>query len=112
MARTITVPDSGLVMILRPPSSPIIIFSDVSRSVQKSASVRVVTCAPEKLPLPCWSFAGVPALSVPCGFDGNGMPLAMQIAAPWFDETTALRLGHAYQGATGHHLRAPVPVGV
>jgi aspartyl-tRNA(Asn)/glutamyl-tRNA(Gln) amidotransferase subunit A len=55
----------------------------------------------------CWSFAGVPALSVPCGFDTNGMPLAMQIAAPWFDETTALRLGHAYQAVTDHHLRIP-----
>ena len=56
----------------------------------------------------CWSFAGVPALSVPCGFDGNGMPLAIQIAAPWFDETAALRLGHAYQAVTDHHLRTPV----
>jgi aspartyl-tRNA(Asn)/glutamyl-tRNA(Gln) amidotransferase subunit A len=55
----------------------------------------------------CWSFAGVPALSVPCGFDANGMPLAMQIAAPWFDETTALRLGHAYQSVTDHHLKRP-----
>jgi aspartyl-tRNA(Asn)/glutamyl-tRNA(Gln) amidotransferase subunit A len=55
----------------------------------------------------CWSFAGVPALSVPCGFDSNGMPLSMQIAAPWFDETTALRLGHAYQMMTSHHERVP-----
>jgi aspartyl-tRNA(Asn)/glutamyl-tRNA(Gln) amidotransferase subunit A len=56
----------------------------------------------------CWSFAGVPALSVPCGFDANGMPLGMQIAAPWFGESTALRLGHAYQAATTHHLKSPV----
>ena len=55
----------------------------------------------------CWSFAGVPALSVPCGFDHNGMPLAAQIAAPWFDESTVLRLGHAYQAATDYHLQTP-----
>jgi aspartyl-tRNA(Asn)/glutamyl-tRNA(Gln) amidotransferase subunit A len=55
----------------------------------------------------CWSFAGVPALSVPCGLDRNSMPASMQIAAPWFAETTALRLGHAFQGATPHHLRMP-----
>ncbi|MGI9476118.1 MAG: amidase [Hyphomicrobiaceae bacterium] len=55
----------------------------------------------------CWSFAGVPALSVPCGFDGNGMPLGMQIAAPWFDETAAMRLGHAFQLETSHHVRTP-----
>ncbi len=55
----------------------------------------------------CWSFAGVPALAVPCGFDGNGMPISLQIAAPWFREDIALRLGHAYQGQTDYHLRAP-----
>ncbi|MFY0610328.1 MAG: amidase [Hyphomicrobiaceae bacterium] len=55
----------------------------------------------------CWSFAGVPALSVPCGFDDNGMPLGMQIATPWFDESTALRLGHAYQSMTNYHARVP-----
>jgi aspartyl-tRNA(Asn)/glutamyl-tRNA(Gln) amidotransferase subunit A len=55
----------------------------------------------------CWSFAGVPALSVPCGFDSSGMPLGMQIATPWFDESTALRLGHAYQCLTPHHERMP-----
>ncbi len=54
-----------------------------------------------------WSFAGVPALSVPCGFDRNGMPLGMQIAASWFDETTALRLGHAFQSVTRHHEARP-----
>lgn len=58
----------------------------------------------------CWSFAGVPALSVPCGFDGNGMPLGMQIAAAWFDEATALRLGHAYQGRTQHHVQVPARI--
>ncbi|MEM9354670.1 MAG: amidase [Pseudomonadota bacterium] len=55
----------------------------------------------------CWSFAGVPALSVPCGFDSNGMPIAMQIAAPWFREDVVLRLGHAYQGQTEHHQQFP-----
>lgn len=56
-----------------------------------------------------WSFAGVPALSVPCGFDRDGMPLGMQLATTWFDEGTAFRLGHAYQRATDHHVRTPEP---
>jgi aspartyl-tRNA(Asn)/glutamyl-tRNA(Gln) amidotransferase subunit A len=55
-----------------------------------------------------WSFAGVPSMSVPCGFDGDGLPLGMQLAAPWFEESTLLRLGHAYQQVTTHHLREPV----
>lgn len=54
-----------------------------------------------------WSFAGVPALSVPCGFDSAGMPLGLQLAAPWFEEATLLRLGHAYQLRTAHHEREP-----
>lgn len=57
-----------------------------------------------------WSFAGVPALSLPCGFDEAGMPLGMQIAAPWFGEVFALRLGHAYQTCTAHHEREPSAV--
>jgi aspartyl-tRNA(Asn)/glutamyl-tRNA(Gln) amidotransferase subunit A len=32
----------------------------------------------------CWSFPGVPALSVPCGQDANGMPVALQLATRWF----------------------------
>jgi aspartyl-tRNA(Asn)/glutamyl-tRNA(Gln) amidotransferase subunit A len=54
-----------------------------------------------------WSFAGLPALSVPCGFDEAGLPLGLQLTAPWFEEATVLRLGHAYQQATDHHLREP-----
>ena len=55
-----------------------------------------------------WSFAGVPALSVPCGFTHDGRPLAFQLAGRWFDEPALLRLGHAYQAVTAHHLRRPV----
>ncbi len=52
-----------------------------------------------------WSFAGVPVLAVPCGFDKAGLPLSLQIATPWFDEGTALQLGHAFQNVTQHHER-------
>ncbi|MGI9520442.1 MAG: amidase, partial [Hyphomicrobiaceae bacterium] len=55
----------------------------------------------------CWSFAGVPSLSVPCGFDDNSMPIGFQIAAPWFQESTLLCLGHSYQKVTDFHERQP-----
>ncbi|MGE5619014.1 MAG: amidase [Sphingomonadaceae bacterium] len=48
-----------------------------------------------------------PAASVPCGFAPNGLPIAMQIAAAPFDETTVLRIAHAYQQATDWHLKTP-----
>jgi aspartyl-tRNA(Asn)/glutamyl-tRNA(Gln) amidotransferase subunit A len=54
-----------------------------------------------------WSFAGVPALAVPCGFTEGGLPLSFQLAGRWFDEPAVLRLGHAYQSVTRHHLRMP-----
>jgi len=51
---------------------------------------------------------GIPALSVPCGFDTNGAPIGMQLVGRPFDEAMLYRIGHAYQGATEHHLRVPV----
>ena len=45
---------------------------------------------------------GLPALTVPCGFSADGRPLALQIVGRAFDEATTLRLGHAYQQASGH----------
>lgn len=50
---------------------------------------------------------GLPALSVPCGFDANGVPIGLQLIGRPFDEATTYRIGHAYQGATDHHLKVP-----
>lgn len=56
-----------------------------------------------------YASAGLPALALPCGFTAQGMPLSMELAASPFAEETLLRLGHAYQGVTNHHLReAPI----
>jgi aspartyl-tRNA(Asn)/glutamyl-tRNA(Gln) amidotransferase subunit A len=54
-----------------------------------------------------WSFAEVPALSVPCGFTAEGLPLGMQLVGPWWHEARLLALGHAFQRETDHHLRRP-----
>src|SRR5207247_1566899 len=50
---------------------------------------------------------GLPALSVPCGFSRNGLPLALQIVGRPFDEATVLGLGHAYEQVTDWHTRRP-----
>jgi aspartyl-tRNA(Asn)/glutamyl-tRNA(Gln) amidotransferase subunit A len=50
---------------------------------------------------------GIPALSVPCGFDVNGAPIGMQLVGRPFDEAMLYRIGHAYQGATDHHRKVP-----
>ena len=57
-----------------------------------------------------YSLAGVPALSIPCGFTSEGdgaLPLAMQIAGRPFEEDTVLRLAHAYEQATPWRNRMP-----
>ena len=54
-----------------------------------------------------FSLANVPALSVPCGFTSDGLPIGLQIAGRPFDEVTVLRAGHAYEQATEWHLRRP-----
>lgn len=55
-----------------------------------------------------FNYLGLPSISVPCGFDETGLPLAFQLVARPFDESTLLRAAHAYQGATDWHRRAPV----
>lgn len=47
------------------------------------------------------------ALSVPCGFTAEGLPIGLMIYAKSFDEATVLRIGQAFQGATDWHRRSP-----
>jgi aspartyl-tRNA(Asn)/glutamyl-tRNA(Gln) amidotransferase subunit A len=58
-----------------------------------------------------YSLAGVPALSILCGFtspDEGGLPLAMQIAGRPFEEATVLRVAHAYEQNNPWHTRRPL----
>lgn len=53
------------------------------------------------------NLAGLPALSLPCGFDSEGMPIGLQIIGKHFEETTILRVGHQYEQATEWHKKKP-----
>jgi len=50
---------------------------------------------------------GIPAISIPCGFTRDGMPIGLQIAGPPFGESKVLALAHACQQATDWHTRRP-----
>jgi aspartyl-tRNA(Asn)/glutamyl-tRNA(Gln) amidotransferase subunit A len=50
------------------------------------------------------NIAGIPGISVPCGFD-NGLPVGLQILSRAWGEETLLRVAHAYQQATDWHRR-------
>ena len=45
------------------------------------------------------SLAGLPALSLPCGFDSKGLPIGMQVIGKYFNESTILRIGYAFEQA-------------
>ena len=54
--------------------------------------------------------AGIPAISIPCGFSQDGLPIGLQIMAKRFDEEAVLRAAHAYEQNTSWHAMRP-PVG-
>ena len=52
------------------------------------------------------NLAGLPGMSIPCGFDG-GLPVGLQLIAPWFAEAKMLNAAHRYQLTTDWHRRLP-----
>ena len=52
-------------------------------------------------------FGANPGLSLPVGFDGDGLPIGLQLEAAWWEEPKLLRTGVAYQNATDWHLAEP-----
>jgi aspartyl-tRNA(Asn)/glutamyl-tRNA(Gln) amidotransferase subunit A len=57
-----------------------------------------------------YNLSGFPALTVPCGFSREGLPIGLQLGARPFNEEMVLRAGYAYQQATDWHTRRP-PLG-
>ena len=53
------------------------------------------------------SLAGLPGMSVPCGFGESGMPVGLQLIGNYFSEAKLLNAAHALQKATDFHLRQP-----
>jgi Asp-tRNA(Asn)/Glu-tRNA(Gln) amidotransferase A subunit family amidase len=54
-----------------------------------------------------FSHAGLPAISVPCGFDTDGLPVGLHISGPYHDDAVVLRVAAAYEGATPWKDRHP-----
>ena len=82
------------------PTSPVVAFPVGERAGDPLQMYLIDVCT---LPV---NIAGLPALSVPCGFSG-GMPVGMQLIGPHLSEAVLLQIGHAYEQATEWHTQRP-----
>jgi len=53
------------------------------------------------------NIAGLPGISVPCGFDSKGLPIGFQLIGKAFDESTMLRAAYTYEQNSGIPIRKP-----
>lgn len=53
------------------------------------------------------NLAGIPGISIPCGFDGANLPIGLQVLCPAFDEARLLRIARMYENETDWHTREP-----
>jgi|SRR4051794_7083301 len=53
------------------------------------------------------NFAGVPAVSVPAGYDDNNLPIGLQFIAKWYDEATLLRIAKTSEEILGNKRKRP-----
>jgi aspartyl-tRNA(Asn)/glutamyl-tRNA(Gln) amidotransferase subunit A len=53
------------------------------------------------------SLAGIPGMSLPCGFNRQGLPVGLQVLAPHFQEELALQIGYNFEQHTDFHQQRP-----
>ena len=53
------------------------------------------------------NLAGIPGISVPCGFDDIGLPIGLQILGPAFEEHNLLRIARMFEKVTDWHVKRP-----
>jgi aspartyl-tRNA(Asn)/glutamyl-tRNA(Gln) amidotransferase subunit A len=82
--------------LLVTPTLPITAFTAGREVPEDWHSTRWPSWTPFSYP---FNMTGQPALSVPCGFDGNGLPIGLQLVGARFADELVLRAGHAYQRA-------------
>ncbi len=90
----------GEVDALVAPTSPVVAFPLGDKTADPVQLYLIDVCT---LPV---NIAGLPAMSVPCGF-ADGLPVGMQLIGPRLSEATLLRIAHAYQQVTQWHDKRP-----
>jgi len=87
--------------LLAAPTTPSVAFAHGAKSDPLAMYMNDVYTIPA-------SMTGLPAVSVPCGFNAAGLPIGLQLIGRALDEPTLLRAAHAYEQATPWRQRRPV----
>jgi aspartyl-tRNA(Asn)/glutamyl-tRNA(Gln) amidotransferase subunit A len=88
------------------PSSPVTAWKSGQESVKTGGIEESPLAASWRLTYP-FNLTGMPAISVPCGFDNRGLPVGLQIAGALFDEAMVLRVAAAYESVHRWHAVLP-----
>jgi aspartyl-tRNA(Asn)/glutamyl-tRNA(Gln) amidotransferase subunit A len=86
--------------ILACPTAPNVAF----KLGEKGDPLQMYLCDVFTIPV---NLAGLPGLSLPCGFTQSGLPIGLQLIGKPFDESTLLSAAYAFEQATPWHARAP-----
>jgi Asp-tRNA(Asn)/Glu-tRNA(Gln) amidotransferase A subunit family amidase len=88
------------------PTSPMVASRFGQQRAELPGGEKLLVRAYLDLTLP-FNLSGHPAVSVPCGFSQQRLPIGMQLVGRPFDEGTILRVAHQYQQQTDWHMRKP-----
>jgi aspartyl-tRNA(Asn)/glutamyl-tRNA(Gln) amidotransferase subunit A len=83
---------------------PAILIEQADTDILIDGITENATVALLRLTMP-YNLAGLPAISLPCGFSSGGLPIGLQIVGKPFEESMILRIAHAYQQLTDWHRR-------
>jgi aspartyl-tRNA(Asn)/glutamyl-tRNA(Gln) amidotransferase subunit A len=91
------------------PTEPVTAPPIGAKTVEVAGGTESALGATWRLTYP-YNLAGLPAISLPCGFDAAGLPIGLQIAAKPFDEATLLRAAASFEAAHDYKDRRPKDV--
>jgi aspartyl-tRNA(Asn)/glutamyl-tRNA(Gln) amidotransferase subunit A len=83
---------------------PAILIEQADTDILIDGVTENATVALLRMTMP-YNLAGLPAISLPCGFSSGGLPIGLQIVGKPFEESMILRIAHAYQQLTDWHRR-------
>jgi aspartyl-tRNA(Asn)/glutamyl-tRNA(Gln) amidotransferase subunit A len=92
--------------VMLSPTTPLTAWKVDESTVAIGGHDESVLAASWRLTYP-FNLTGLPAISLPCGFDRRGLPIGLQIAGRPFDELTVLRAAHAYERSHEWNKRMP-----